>query len=84
MKKHLTCFDIPALIKQDIMDIMLDFGYTLIAMYDEEIAFEKIIDGERYVVSFEPNKHTNTRYADRIFKKVLALKHLDTYEKYIF
>ena len=75
MKKHLTCFDIPALIKQDIMDIMFDFGYTLTAMYDEEIAFEKIIDDERYVVSFEPNKHINARYVDRIFKKVLALKH---------
>ena len=75
MKKKLTVFDIPTLIKQDVMDIMLEFGYELTALYDEEITFKKTIKDTEYTVSFEPNKHINTRYVDRIFTKILALEH---------
>lgn len=75
MKKNLICFDIPALIIQDVIDIMLDFDYKMTAFYDQELTFEKVIGRQLYVVSFEPNKHMNTRYAERIFDRILALKH---------
>lgn len=75
MKKNLTCFDIPALIIQDVIDLMLDFGYNMTAFYKEELTFEKEINGQLYVVSFEPNKHANVRYVERIFDKILALNH---------
>ena len=70
----LTVFDIPISMKLDVTEIMFDKGYEMIANYNEEITFQKTINGVVYKVSFEPNKHINNRQNEKLFSKILALK----------
>lgn len=73
MKEKLVCFDIPVSMKMDVLEIMLDKEYELIAHYDEEITFIKTIGNVLLKVSFEPNKHINNRRNDQLFDKILNL-----------